>query len=194
VTFVVNVLHCVCVRERIELFRGDVTTLAADAIVNAANSQLSPEGRSVSIHRAAGPELEAECMSLRRGVHAGDAVITRAYRLQAKYVIHAVGASWHGGKRRESEELASVYRRCFALAKEYGLRTIAFPAISCGLYSFPARQAAEIAIGGTAAALESMLSLERVTFALFTDEVWEAFDEALRALGNNADQREDGRA
>jgi O-acetyl-ADP-ribose deacetylase (regulator of RNase III) len=168
------------------LFRGDITALAADAIVNAANSQLTPGGAvGLAIHRAAGPELEAECMSMRRAVQPGDAVITRGYRLRAKYVIHAVGASWHGGKRRESEELASVYRRCFALAKEYGLRTIAFPAISCGLYSFPARPAAEIAICETAAALDSMPSLERVTFALFTDEVCEAFDEALRALGDS---------
>jgi O-acetyl-ADP-ribose deacetylase len=164
---------------RIELFHGDITTLSADAIVNAANPQLTPGGAvGLAIHRAAGPELEAECRSLPRHCHPGDAVITGAYRLSAKYVIHAVGASWLGNQG-EDEQLARTYRSCFALAEEHDVRTIAFPAISCGLYSFPAQLGAEIAIRETAAALERSPSIEKVTFALFTDALYAAFEQAL---------------
>jgi len=168
---------------RIELFRGDITTLAADAIVNAANPGLTPGGAvGMAIHRAAGPELKAECMSLMRGCHQGDAVITGAYRLSATYVIHAVGPSWHGKDNGETELLARTYRRCFALAVEHGVRTIAFPAISCGVYSFPARPAAQIAIRETAIALEGSDSIDKVTFALFTDDVYDAYQDALNDL------------
>jgi len=163
----------------IELFRGDITTLHVDAIVNAANSSLTPGGAvGLAIHRAAGPELEAECRTL-PGLHPGGAALTRAYRLPAKYVIHAVGASWHGDPRA-AEQLASTYRRCFELAAEHDVRTMAFPAISCGLYSFPARLGAEVAIRETAAALDRSASLEKVIFALFTDAVYAAFEEALQ--------------
>jgi hypothetical protein len=114
---------------KIELFQGDITTLTADAIVNAANPGLTPGGAvGLAIHRAAGPELKEECISLGRGCHPGDAVITGAYRLSAKYVIHAVGASWHGKDQGESEQLARTYRRCFALAVEHGVRTMAIDA------------------------------------------------------------------
>jgi len=165
---------------KIELFLGDITTLTADAIVNAANPGLTPGGAvGLAIHRAAGPELKEECMSLSRGCHPGDAVITGAYRLSAKYVIHAVGASWHGGDKGECEQLARTYGRCFALAKEYGLRTMAFPAISCGLYSFPPLLGAQIAIRETAAALQRSDSIEKVTFALFTADLYAAFERAL---------------
>ena len=170
---------------RIELFQGDITTLKADAIVNAANPGLTPGGAvGLAIHRAAGPELKAECMSLMRGCHPGDAVITRAYQLQADYVIHAVGASWRGGGNGEAERLARMYQRCFALAVEHGVRTMAFPAISCGLYSFPAPQAARIALRETVTALKRSASIERVTFALFTDDVYAAFEQALKELRN----------
>jgi O-acetyl-ADP-ribose deacetylase (regulator of RNase III) len=166
----------------IELFRGDITTLSVDAIVNAANPSLTPGGAvGLAIHRAAGPELKAECMSLMRGCHPGDAVITGAYQLVAKYVIHAVGPSWMGGSNFEAERLARTYQRCFALADEHDVRTMAFPAISCGLYSYPKAEAAEIAVRETAAALERRPALTRVIFALFTAEVFDAFDEALRA-------------
>ncbi|MBV9494733.1 MAG: macro domain-containing protein [Acidobacteria bacterium] len=167
---------------RIRLHRGDITKLEVDAIVNAANTSLTPGGAvGLAIHAAAGPELKAECMSIMRGVFPGQAVITRGYRLPAKYVIHAVGASWHGGTNGEHEQLARTYRSSFALAAEHGIRTIAFPAISCGLFSFPAEAAAEVAIGETVAALERVPSLEQVTFALFTEEVWAAFAKALEA-------------
>lgn len=165
---------------RIELFRGDITTLSVDAIVNAANAQLTPGGAvGLAIHRAAGPELLAECMTL-PGCRPGSAVITGAYRLQAKYVIHAVGASWHG-EPGEAEQLARTYRRCFELAEAHDVHTIAFPAISCGLYSFPPNLGAEIAIQETAAAIDRSASLEKVIFALFTEPVYTAFEGALQA-------------
>jgi O-acetyl-ADP-ribose deacetylase (regulator of RNase III) len=165
----------------IELFRGDITTLTVDAIVNAANPGLTPGGAvGLAIHRAAGPELHAECMSLMRGCHPGDAVITGAHRLSAKYVIHAVGPSWHGGQDFEAERLAQTYQRCFTLAEKHGVRTIAFPAISCGLYSYPKAEAAAIAIRESDAALARGGSVERVIFALFADDVFDAFSEALR--------------
>ena len=168
--------------KRIELFLGDITTLSADAIVNAANPGLTPGGAvGLAIHRAAGPQLKEEC-TLLGGCNPGNAVITGAYRLSAKYVIHAVGASWHGEDRGESEQLARTYRRCFALAVEHGVRTMAFPAISCGLYSFPPPLGAQIAIRETAAALERSDSIERVTFALFSRALYEAFDRALSEI------------
>ena len=164
----------------IELFRGDITTLSVDAIVNAANPGLTPGGAvGLAIHRAAGPELHAECMSLMRGCHPGDAVITGGHRLSAKYVIHAVGPSWHGGDHFEAERLAQTYQRCFALAEKHGVRTIAFPAISCGIYSYPKPEAAAIAIRESGAALERD-AVEKVIFALFAADVFDAFDEALR--------------
>lgn len=173
---------------RIELFRGDITTLSVDAIVNAANPQLTPGGAvGLAIHRAAGPGLEAECMSLMRSCHPGSAVITGAHRLSAKYVIHAVGASWHGGNQGEDEQLARTYRRCFALAEGHDVRTMAFPAISCGLYSYPAREAARIAVRETVAALDRSRSIERVIFALFKDDIHAAFEQALRSLTDAAD-------
>jgi O-acetyl-ADP-ribose deacetylase (regulator of RNase III) len=165
---------------KIELFLGDITTLTADAIVNAANPGLTPGGAvGLAIHQAAGPELKEECMRLMRGCHPGDAVITGAYRLSAKYVIHAVGASWHGKDQGESEQLARAYRRCFALAVEHGVRTMAFPAVSCGLYSFPPPLGAQIAIRETVAALERSDSIEKVTFALFTADLYATFERAL---------------
>jgi O-acetyl-ADP-ribose deacetylase len=171
---------------RISLVRADITTLAVDAIVNAANSDLRAGGAvGLAIHRAAGPEPEAECLR-HPGCRPGEAAITGAYRLPARYVIHAVGASWHGGKRREAVELAGAYRSSFAPAREHGVRTIAFPAISCGLYGYPAPAAAHIAIRETVTALRENPSLDRVFFALVTDEVWEAFQAAL-ALEQEAD-------
>ena len=168
--------------ERIQLTREDITRLAVDAIVNAANTTLlGGGGVDGAIHRAAGPELLAECRTL-GGCATGDAKITRGYRLPAKFVIHTVGPVWHGGKNNEPELLISCYRRCFELAREKKLRTLAFPAISCGAYGYPLREAALIAVRETGEALREISDL-RVSFTCFTDDVFRAYTEAIDRAG-----------
>jgi O-acetyl-ADP-ribose deacetylase (regulator of RNase III)/isopentenyldiphosphate isomerase len=162
----------------IELFRGDITTLGVDAIVNAANPGLTPGGTvGLAIHDAAGPELKEACAAA-GGRAPGSAAITPGFRLPARYVIHAVGASWHGGMQEEVAALARTYRSCFALAAQHGIRTIAFPAISCGVYSFPFDVAATIAIREARLAMRHG-SLDRVIFALFTEPIFAAYEAAL---------------
>src|SRR5438128_7337737 len=152
-----------------DILVADITTLSVDAIVNAANrSLLGGGGVDGAIHRAAGPELLAECRTL-GGCETGSAKITRGYRLPAKHVIHAVGPVWHGGGSNEDELLASCYRTALDLAAANKLTSIAFPAISNGIYAFPADRAARIAVGTVASRLSaSPGSINRVVFCCFS--------------------------
>ena len=167
-------------RERMKILRGDITRLAVDAIVNAANtSLLGGGGVDGAIHRAAGPGLLAECRAL-GGCPTGEARITRGHGLPARWVIHTVGPVWRGGERGERELLARCYRNSLALAARHAIETIAFPAISTGAYGFPPDEACRIALGEVERALEEHASIREVIFVCF-DRLTEASYLAARA-------------
>ncbi|MGA3071025.1 MAG: O-acetyl-ADP-ribose deacetylase [Terracidiphilus sp.] len=168
--------------ERIAILKTDITALDVDAIVNAANSSLlGGGGVDGAIHRAAGPGLLDECRLL-GGCKTGQAKLTKGYHLPARYVIHTVGPVWNGGDRGERELLASCYAACFEIARNNGLRTLAFPAISCGAYRFPVDLAVEIAMRETVAELAANERIERVIFACFDQSIYASYRRAVQAI------------
>lgn len=169
-------------KNRIEIIQGDITKQAVDAIVNAANcSLLGGGGVDGAIHRAAGPELLAECRTL-NGCKTGEAKITKGYRLPARYVIHTPGPVWHGGGKGEAELLRSCYLNCLALASENGCKTVDFPSISTGVYHFPLEKASEIAIAAIAEYLSAHPELERVRMVCFDERTKGYYEAALENL------------
>lgn len=169
-------------KERISVIEGDITKLDVDAIVNAANnSLLGGGGVDGAIHRTAGPKLLDECITL-NGCETGDAKITRGYNLPARHVIHTVGPIWRGGNNGEPEKLASCYRKSMEVAVANGVQTIAFPAISTGVYGYPKKEAAQIAINQVLTCLDKMPEIKNVTFVLFGLENYDIYTSILSKL------------
>ncbi|MCH8222962.1 MAG: O-acetyl-ADP-ribose deacetylase [Chloroflexi bacterium] len=170
--------------DRIQIVQADITTLAVDAIVNAANNALlGGGGVDGAIHRAAGPELLEECRTL-GGCDTGDAKITGGYNLPANHVIHTVGPVWHGGDANEDALLASAYRRSLEVAAANGVRTLAFPAISTGVYGFPVDRAARIAVREVASYLEGHAEIDRVQLVCFGEQALGEFTMALTEIAD----------
>jgi len=170
-------------QDRIEIVLGDITTLATEAIVNAANNSLCGGGGvDGAIHRAAGPKLLEECQIL-GGCPTGDAKMTKGYNLPARYVIHTVGPIWHGGSHGEDETLASAYRNCLELAKENAIRSVAFPSISTGAYGFPKDRASCIAFQEISKFLEENDVPEKVVIVCFSEDDYRHYIEAVAEIG-----------
>ena len=166
--------------DKIELHKGDITKLEVDAIVNAANTTLlGGGGVDGAIHRTAGPGLLEECRTL-NGCPTGEAKITKGYNLPAKYVIHTVGPVWNGGKYNEDEFLANCYRNSLKLTIENGIKTIAFPAISTGVYHFPLECAVKVAVEEVRNFLKENNSIEKIIFICFDDKTFESYKAELR--------------
>jgi O-acetyl-ADP-ribose deacetylase (regulator of RNase III) len=167
---------------RFKVMQGNITKMDTEAIVNAANSTLlGGGGVDGAIHAAAGPELLAECRAL-GGCPTGEARITRGFKLKARAILHAVGPIWFEGEKNEDALLASCYRHCFALMERHGLRSVAFPAISCGAYGFPIDRAAGIAVHEIKSGLERNANIERAVVCCFSRDVYDAYSAALQAL------------
>ena len=167
------------INDRIEIVVGDITQLKVDAIVNAANSTLlGGGGVDGAIHRAAGPKLLEECITL-NGCPTGEAKITKGYNLPAKFIIHTVGPVWNGGKHNEDLLLSSCYKNSLKLVKEYGIKSIAFPAISTGVYGFPSDRAASIAVKTVKEFLDKDDSIEKVIFVCFDEKTYQHYKNAL---------------
>lgn len=167
--------------DRLAVFDGDITQLELDAIVNAANERLAPgAGVCGAIHRAAGPELAKACAAIGR-CPTGEARLTPGFNLMARYVIHAVGPVWHGGKQGEPELLACCYRNSLRLAVESDIQTIAFPALSTGIFGYPMEAAAKVAVGTVREELERLSSIRRVVFCCFGAEPTEIYRRRLVA-------------